>query len=400
MKRNEIDLPLYAFFDILRKNGFALGISEYNTLLDALELGFGRNPEKGVLDKNEILKVCKTLWLNPNQSKHLFEQLFYENFQHFSEKIDKKEKDNERDNIDGGGDRNGSGGGSDDIDGGGDGSGNGGGSGDIDGGDDGSGSGDIGENSENIALPYVKIVFNNRTGGVTTIDDKKVTSTRKFSFSDYYFDISKRQMQQATRFLPSFQPSLSANEIDIEASIEKFAQVGTISKPVFKRRERITNNVLLLIDSKGSMLAFEKLISVFSEALKDSFKAHKVGNKNKVAQYYFYNVVHDFCYKNTAHSQYEKTAKIINRLNPKYSNIIIISDAGAARGGNSDGRFKETLQFVFKFKRVAHKMVWLNPLPEERWKGTTAERIARFIPMFSLNSQHNLQCAVEVLRGK
>ncbi|NJO03968.1 MAG: hypothetical protein HC880_21870 [Bacteroidia bacterium] len=129
-------------------------------------------------------------------------------------------------------------------------------------------------------------------------------------------------------------------------------------------------------------------------------KPGRPGNAHPVARYYFYNVPQEYGYRNPSHTQYEETARIISRLNPQDSAVIIISDAGAARGSNSDARFKATLRFIVRLKKATQKIVWLNPLPEYRWEKTTAWRIARFVPMFSLTDQHPLQQAINKLRGK
>ncbi len=41
---------------------------------------------------------------------------------------------------------------------------------------------------------------------------------------------------------------------------------------------------------------------------------------------------------------------------------------------------------------------WLNPMPRNRWEKTTAEDIARIVPMFSVNRE-GLNDAVNILRG-
>ncbi|MEH2060166.1 MAG: hypothetical protein V7K97_29335 [Nostoc sp.] len=39
-------------------------------------------------------------------------------------------------------------------------------------------------------------------------------------------------------------------------------------------------------------------------------------------------------------------------------------------------------------------MTWLNPMPSECWRQTTTGEIARFVPMFEMNT------AISVLRGR
>ena len=44
-------------------------------------------------------------------------------------------------------------------------------------------------------------------------------------------------------------------------------------------------------------------------------------------------------------------------------------------------------------------MAWLNPMPQERWAGTTAEAIAQQVPMFEFN-RAGLEQAIGALRGQ
>jgi len=395
MDRQEINLPLYDFFDALRKNNYSLGIPEYYTFLEALRLEYCNCIDKknGQLDKEKTLKVCRVLWLKPNQSRFAFEQLFEEHFA-LSEKNKQSVLTNDKDedsvleitneiveevpqsqtinsdksqrNI------------PDDQD-----------------DDKPARASQIKEDS-----PLVKFVLGNPYGAPMKVSDKIKDKDKKFFFSDYYFDITKRQMQQACRFLPLKQDSNSSEEIDIHASVEQYARDGFLVQPVFLSRERIINQVLLLIDYGGSMLAFDTLVDTFSEALQDAFKVSQGESKYHLKSYYFHNVPSEYCYTNKSFTTYQKTENILQNLHPKRTSIIIVSDAGAARGGNSDRRFKSTLRFLLQIKKKTSHIVWLNPIPEYRWEKTTAQRIRRFVKMYGMDSQRNLQKAVNVLRGK
>ncbi|MEZ4883361.1 MAG: hypothetical protein R3E32_01400 [Chitinophagales bacterium] len=385
MNFSKPSLPLYDFFLALRKNGFSLGIAEYNALMDALQGGFGMNKEMGLAEENRLFRLCKLLWLKPNQSEFVFKSLFEDKFKKTKwenknlKEEDAKQEEKDVENSNNEPDFN---------------------------------DPQLNENTlseeENKAqnqlnnLPktsLVKYVLGSGDGESIQLSTSQKPK-KKFFFSNNYFDISKRQMLQVCRFLPLKQASINQQEIDIEASIQAFAEKGVGFQPVFQKKERVVNNVLLLIDNGGSMIAFEQLAETFATALKDAFQTHKEANKQQIAQYYFYNIPEEYVYKNTAHTAYDKTDDIIDNFLSIYSSVIIISDAGAARGGNSTARFKKTLRFILQIKKVTEKIVWLNPMPEKRWVGTTAERIARLIPMFGLDTQHNLQTAINTLRGK
>jgi uncharacterized protein with von Willebrand factor type A (vWA) domain len=80
------------------------------------------------------------------------------------------------------------------------------------------------------------------------------------------------------------------------------------------------------------------------------------------------------------------------------SRILIFSDGGAARGQLDRERLALTAEFLERLSRRVRGVAWLNPMPRTRWSATTAEAIARLVPMFEV-SQHGLHEAIRVLRG-
>jgi uncharacterized protein with von Willebrand factor type A (vWA) domain len=78
---------------------------------------------------------------------------------------------------------------------------------------------------------------------------------------------------------------------------------------------------------------------------------------------------------------------------------IIVSDAGAARGLRSAARADETRAFLAGLRASLRHIVWLNPMPRDRWRRSTAQLVARMVPMFEL-TRGGLDDAIDVLRGR
>ncbi len=399
----ESTLPLIDFYESLRKSGFALGMSEYQTLLDALQLGYGIDKQSGSLDKKALLQLCKTLWLKPNQSKFIFEELFDEKFNDFTQPKSLSQTQqspspfgDDKTDFSGNQSKSGSKGGGEDA---------------ITQEENqpeektketesaGEAQGLI--DTFSASFPPVRLVLGTPMGNAIPLPEDKRKS-RKFIFTDYFFDLSKRQMQQICRCLPLYLPSGKSQDIDLRASVEAWARAGMIGTPLYQKKQATLNQILLLIDQDGSMKAFEQLADTFASALEAAFETKMGENKDKVKTFYFYNVPQEYSYKDKKHQQYEKTSQILQALKGTYSSVIIISDAGAARGGNSDARYKATLRFLIQLKKVCDKIVWLNPMPEERWPKTTAARIKAHLEgnMYALTDAHALQQAINQLKGK
>lgn len=78
--------------------------------------------------------------------------------------------------------------------------------------------------------------------------------------------------------------------------------------------------------------------------------------------------------------------------------VVIISDAGAARGNYDLRRLFDTVAFLRALKNYTKQVVWLNPVQREDWKYGTAKQIRRYVPMFEMDRE-GLYSAVDVLRG-
>jgi uncharacterized protein with von Willebrand factor type A (vWA) domain len=79
----------------------------------------------------------------------------------------------------------------------------------------------------------------------------------------------------------------------------------------------------------------------------------------------------------------------------------VVGDAGATRGHLDSERVRQVRTFLQDTRVAFQPVAWLNPMPEPRWRGTTAERIARLphLAMSELNDEGLVQ-AVDHLRGK
>ena len=107
----------------------------------------------------------------------------------------------------------------------------------------------------------------------------------------------------------------------------------------------------------------------------------------------------EYFYRDLAHQEYERIGEILDGHYSQWTGILVFSDAGAARGGFSPERINLTEKFLERFKQQFRYIAWLNPMPRERWSGTTANEVMQSVPMFDL-SRRGLDSAISVLRGR
>jgi uncharacterized protein len=80
--------------------------------------------------------------------------------------------------------------------------------------------------------------------------------------------------------------------------------------------------------------------------------------------------------------------------------VLIVSDAGAARGGLDVDRVRRTQAAVEKIHRFTTKLAWLNPTPESRWPTTTANAVRQIVPLTMASlSREGLQQILDALRS-
>lgn len=384
------DLPLQDLFEKLCDAGFVLGIDDYELLLQALMAGFGLSKEEPL----ECLeRLCKTLWVKSPQEMTTFEYCFQQVMSQkivgqtvtleepiakpsqetktatpatpqFSENQPPTQSNKPSPSVPAEDDRT-----------------------TID-------------SSENLTTTEVETVPDIT---LDMEDEVQVAQTKENQLMDFeserdfllfsdYLPVTKRQMKQIWRYLRRPMREGLAVELDVEATARQIAKQGFFLNPVLVPRRMNRVELVLLLDIDGSMVAFHSL----GDRLKET--AVRGGRLGRSQIYYFHNCPIDYLYQDPGQQYYQTFDEVLSQLSPTRSSVLIFSDAGAARGAYSTDRLKWTYLFLQQFQQQLRYMAWLNPVPQERWLGTTAGEIAKLIPMFECD-RAGLQNAVKVLRG-
>ncbi|MEO6720599.1 MAG: hypothetical protein ABIN67_09530 [Ferruginibacter sp.] len=402
-------LPLYHFFDRLRQNEFPLGIGEYERLLTALSTNFGisvagyktiltsLNSNTALSDSNtaypksSLLRLCKLLWLKPGQSIRLFEDIFEETYlldfkylentnsntinkenevkktvdKHPFPKRNEKDQNHEGQDLALPAEKS---------------------------------SQDIPSGTIDNSPVTVRIALGENASNNFSLDQEKEIEKSKFLFTQNYFPIDNRKTQQNLRAFPAFRHVINSMEMDVDATINKMVEKGFFNEVVFKKQKKSISNLLLLIDHEGSMVAFNQLSKRILTEMEGALLPVKKIKNPTLQTFYFYNVWGNYLYKNKTHTQYIEFNKVTGFLKNKQANIIIISDAGAAKGTYNTSRINITTKLLLELKNCTSKIAWLNPMPAERWKNTSAEEISKTVTMFEAN-ENGIKNAVNLMKG-
>jgi len=217
-------------------------------------------------------------------------------------------------------------------------------------------------------------------------------NTHRFLLNERYLPVSPRDMQQHWRFLQNnFERGITP-QIDLLRTVASIARRGILLEPIFQKRTLNRTHLLFLIDDSPSMVAFETMAQRFVEAaLEDPFVTDE-------EVFYFSNYPGNHLYLNPYHTQSVQLPSLWRRCH-RHTMMLIISDGGASRGQLDFERIQSTYTFLKTARQHVQRIAWVNPMPRERWEDTSAEYIARHVPMFE-TERIGLYKAVQTLKGK
>ncbi len=202
-----------------------------------------------------------------------------------------------------------------------------------------------------------------------------------------YFELGSRQLQQGVRTMRRREVDKSKKLIDLEATIQKVSRQGFLECLEYRYGEKWTTDLTILIDQGDSMIAFEP----FSEELISVVQKDK---EIKGTVYFFKGTPYDEVFEDRLQ---RKGISIDQLSEAPAQSILVVSDAGAATGRIDEARVEDTVDFLAGIRK--HRVAWLNPMPRERWRKTSAEYIALYTSMFFLD-QTELVNVVKLFKAK
>ena len=203
--------------------------------------------------------------------------------------------------------------------------------------------------------------------------------------------ITRREMTGIWRNLRLLKREGAPENLDVQGTINLFCKMGFFSGVVLQPSRKNQVKLVLLIDCEGSMSPFKLLIDTLQESIE------KVGLLNQKNIFYFHNVPRGYLFTKPNLTKPLPIEEILAREVGNNS-VVIVSDGGAARRTYDSERLHQTKEFIRQLSDKTYLYGWLNPVPEFQWRTTTAEDIATFIPMYSLNPQ-GLNDLVKILLG-
>jgi uncharacterized protein with von Willebrand factor type A (vWA) domain len=208
-----------------------------------------------------------------------------------------------------------------------------------------------------------------------------------------FWPLPRRSMDYGWRYLRRMVADGPADIPDIAATVEAVARTGIYLEPVYRRRETNHVRLILLVDQGGSMGPFHR----FTRDLVESLRQSEHFNRELIEVWYFHNVIGEYLYANPHLTRPEACDEILGRCDGETS-VVIVSDAGAAKGSYRPERIRETSQSLYRLKKRTSLIAWLNPMPEDRWPGTSAQIVAHLVRMCQMTPD-GFANAIDEARG-
>jgi uncharacterized protein len=356
-------VPMLDLFQQLRAAGMKLTIDEYDSLRQALDEGFGLE------GWDDLRDICRMLWVKPtfDDAAEIFEQVFdayqIQYQQQMEDWFDKQQQSNNPQPL------------------------------------------------REIPLGILPTIPLRELAGRSEPE----TQTDKDKPTGYGIDavkhdrpkpakppreylvkvpISSEDMKRTWQRLRRPIADARLQELDMAATVERIGREGIFSdvvrRPVMQKKAEL----LLLIDDSNAMLPFAPVIQPLIQMVQE--------RRIAPSQIYRFNQYPtDYLYDWQRPLRGMPLSKVLGRLNRLRTVVMIVSDAGAASPLYSPERVARTGKFLSRLLPCVREVLWLNPLPEERWDGTTASQVqvalaGRMVPF----EARRLQCMAQVREFK
>jgi uncharacterized protein len=174
-------------------------------------------------------------------------------------------------------------------------------------------------------------------------------------------------------------------ELDMDRTVAQIVQTGLLEQVVMRSVGRKRGNVVVLVDEDSPMLPFRPVIQPIVEVVEQRRVSGTV-------LYRFSTYPVDYLYQWQRPTEAIAVSSVLSRLHRSRTLVIIISDGGAASRTFNPARLQRTGAFLERLLPCVRDVLWINPLPESRWVGTSAAAIAE-----ALNGR---MVSVEELRSR
>lgn len=189
-----------------------------------------------------------------------------------------------------------------------------------------------------------------------------------YNLQDEYLPISRLEMIKGWQYLRSPEKEGQTDKIDLPATVVKIAKENIFIEPDFlpgiKNKK---GSLLLFVDCNGSMMPYHELSRRLIKT------AQTMVGTSSTSVYYFHDSPTDFVFQSFLLTGPTKLKSVfLNGGLNSNSLAVIISDAGFAKDYGVPGHYEKKIELLKPFLDLVNSycanILWLNPLPRNRWE--------------------------------
>ena len=217
-------------------------------------------------------------------------------------------------------------------------------------------------------------IGNNKAGGQRSA--VKVWEDREFKNYDDDLELNTRNIKMALRRLRILTREGVEDELDLEGTIQETSRNAGLLDIKMQATKKNKVKVLLLLDVGGSMDDYIELCSELFSAAKYQFK--------NIEHLYFHNCVYETLWRdNERRGERLSTWDVLHKYNHDWK-VILVGDASmatyeitSARGSIEHYNEESGLTWLQKLSTHFPNLVWLNPTTAGYWQYTQSIKIIR-----------------------
>lgn len=227
----------------------------------------------------------------------------------------------------------------------------------------------------------------------------QVAAARRFKNYRKDVQLDIRQLRVALSKLRALKREGAPDELDLDTTIDRTCRNAGELELVWVPPRRNQLKVMLMMDAGGSMVPHARLVSRLFSA------AAAMKNFKEFEYFYFHNCIYANVYRDIYHDDRAQTTKILATHDADWRLILVgdarmaMSELTAHYGAIDYYEANQTpgLEWLHRISDHFRRVAWLNPVPPRFWGHPTTALVGRLFPMFPLTIE-GLEDAVKQLR--
>lgn len=212
----------------------------------------------------------------------------------------------------------------------------------------------------------------NNTGEILTAikvdgNEFKLQKT-KFVLTPQKLPLNQSTVRSQWQALRKPTPERGNYELDLEATVDSILQEGVFSDVILRPVIALRAELLLLIDDANTMLPFRPALQPLIDAIESRYVTP--------AQIYRFTVFpDDYLYHWQESTKAISVSTVLKQSHQNRTIALIWSDGRSTTHNDSDEYVEKMYRFMHRLAPCVRALVWLNPLPKERWSYSSAQTL-------------------------